>query len=104
MLIEPESMLVEAHEQVDDRGLAGAGGPDDGQNLARSDVGAEVVDERLVGLVAEGDVVESRRGRPTCSSTTGSAGSGISSASSSSSKTRSAEAIVDCRRLTMLAV
>ena len=51
--------LVEAHQQVDDRGLAGAGRADDGQHLARSDVGVEVVDQRPVRLVPERYAVES---------------------------------------------
>jgi hypothetical protein len=50
--------LVEAHEQVDDRGLARAGRSDDGDRLARRDVEREVLDERLVGLVGEEHVLE----------------------------------------------
>ena len=53
--------LVEAHEQVDERRLAGAGRPDDGDRLAGRDVEIEVVDERLVRLVAERDALEGDR-------------------------------------------
>ena len=54
----PAVDLVEAQQQVDQRGLAGAGGPDDGHGLAGLHVQGEVLDERRVGQVAERDVLE----------------------------------------------
>ena len=57
----------------------------------------EVVDERLVRLVAERDVLERDRAARLARATAASAGSAISSGSSSSSNTRSAEATADWR-------
>ena len=45
--------VVEAHQQIHDRRLPRAGRPDDGDGLPRADVEVEVLDERLVRLVAE---------------------------------------------------
>ena len=50
--------LVEAQQQVHERRLAGAGGPDDGHGLALPHVQGEVLDERRVRQVAEGDVLQ----------------------------------------------
>ena len=52
--------LVEAHQQIDHRRLARAGGADDGDLLAGGDVGGEVLDDDLIrGIrVAEADVLE----------------------------------------------
>ena len=50
--------VVEAHEEIDDRGLPCAGRPDDRDSLARSHVEREVLDERPIRQVAEGDAVE----------------------------------------------
>ena len=50
--------LVEPHDQVDERRLAGAGRPDDGDGLAGLGDEREVLDERHVGVVGERDVVE----------------------------------------------
>src|SRR5262249_38331859 len=50
--------LVEAHDEVDEGGLAGAGGSDDRDRLSWVDGQGEVLDERLIGLVAEGDLLE----------------------------------------------
>ena len=96
--------LVEPHEQVDQRGLAGAGRSDDGDRLAGFDDEVEVLDERDVGQVAERDVLELDPPGDRAADRRRSATSGISSSSSSSSKTRSAEAIADWMTLAMLAV
>ena len=58
MQMRPVVDLVEAHQQVDQGRLAGAGRPDDGDRLARLDDQVEVLDERDVGQVAERDVLE----------------------------------------------
>ena len=50
--------LVEAHQKIDDGGLARPGRPHDGDRLTRVHVQVEVLDERLVGLVSEGDVLQ----------------------------------------------
>ena len=99
-VIRPPSHVVEAHQQVDQRGLAGAGRPDDRHGLAGLHDQGQVLDQRLVRLVAERHVLEGRRGpRALGQDRRASTGSGISSGSSSSSKTRSAEATADCRTL-----
>ena len=103
-VIRPAVDLVEAHQQVDERRLAGAGGPDDGDRLARLDDQVQVLDERRVGLVAERDALERDPAGGLAPARRGVAVSGISSASSSSSKTRSAEATADWRTFMMLAV
>src|SRR5438046_536386 len=53
--------LVEAHEQVDQSGLARAGGADDGDCLPGAHVYVHVFDERLLRLVAEVHVVNAHR-------------------------------------------
>src|SRR5439155_18943067 len=50
--------LVEAHEQFDDGRLAGARRANDRDRLSRRNIEAEVLDERLLGLIAEGHAVE----------------------------------------------
>ena len=88
--------LVEAHDQVHERGLARAGRADDRDRLARLGDERQVLDERVLRVVGERDVVEldaalrvevlerhERRPRSP-------------PRASSSSKTRSAEAIPDC--------
>ena len=50
--------LVEPHDEVDERRLARAGRPDDGHGLTGADREVEVLDERLVGHVGEGHVLE----------------------------------------------
>ena len=90
--------LVEAHEQVDERRLARAGRPDDGDRLAGLRDEREVFDQRLVRLVAERDVLErdlaAHGGRAP-----GGRGVGRCSSASSNSNTRSAEATPDCSML-----
>ena len=53
--------LIEAHEQVDQRGLAGAGRADDGDRLAGLGLQRQVLDQRLGRIVAELDVVEAHQ-------------------------------------------
>ena len=48
-VIAPAVELVEAHQQVHDRRLAGARGPDDGNRLARFGDEVQPVDQRPVG-------------------------------------------------------
>src|SRR5262249_54649303 len=50
--------VIEASEQVDDRGLAGAARPDDGDDLAGMDLERDVMQDRLFGVVTKGDVLE----------------------------------------------
>ena len=50
--------IVEALQQLDERGLAGAGGTDDGDGLAGLRLAAKVVDDGLVGRVAKLDMVK----------------------------------------------
>src|SRR5450759_2253879 len=50
--------FVETHEQVDHRGLARAGGPDDRDSLPGRHLKGEVLDEGLVRLVAEGHALQ----------------------------------------------
>ncbi len=50
--------VVEARQQQGDGGLAGAGGADDGHGLAGPHPQAEVVEHRVLAVVAEGHVVE----------------------------------------------
>ena len=50
--------LVEAHDQVDERGLAGAGRADDGDGLTGLGHERERLDEQPVGVVGKGDVAE----------------------------------------------
>ena len=50
--------IIEPHEQIDEGGLAAAGGADDGDALAGLDVQRQALDERAVGQIAEGDVLD----------------------------------------------
>ena len=50
--------VVEAHEQVDDRRLACAGGPHDGDRLARLGGEGEALDELRLGIIGEVDLIE----------------------------------------------
>ena len=50
--------VVEAHEQLDHGGLAGARGADQRDGLAFRHLGREVLDHRLLRIVAEAHVVE----------------------------------------------
>ena len=86
--------LVEAHEQVDQRGLAGPGRADDGHRLPGLHLHVQVFDQRHIRKVAEGHVLELHVAFA-CFSTTGLAGSADCSVSSSSSNTRSDEATAD---------
>ena len=45
--------VVEAHRQLGDRGLAGSGGPDDGEAPARGDVEVDVPQHQLAAVVGE---------------------------------------------------
>jgi hypothetical protein len=57
-VIVPPFELVEPHQQVHQRRLARAGGPDDGDGRSRLGVRLRSLDERLVRHVGELDVVE----------------------------------------------
>ena len=50
--------LVEAHQEVDQGRLARAGRPDDGDGVTRLDDEVQVLDERGIGEVAEGHVLQ----------------------------------------------
>ena len=50
--------VVEAGEQAGDGALAGAGGADDGDGLAGVDMQIQVAQDRLVAVVAKGDMLE----------------------------------------------
>src|ERR1017187_1920685 len=50
--------LVEAHEQIYDRGFASASWSDDGDGVARGHFETEVLDERLVSVITETHVVQ----------------------------------------------
>lgn len=50
--------IVKAHEQLDHRGLAGTGRPDDGDRFTGGHVAAPVVYDRLPGVIAEAHVAE----------------------------------------------
>ena len=54
----PGPDVVEAHEQVDDGGLAGARRTHDRHGLAGPNLEVEIADQRIVGLVAEVDVLQ----------------------------------------------
>ena len=96
--------LVEAHQQVDERRLAGARRADDRDRAARLGHEVQVLDERRVRLGSGTRRPRRRPRRGRRASTLGATGSAITSASSSSSKTRSADATADWRTLAMLAV
>ena len=53
----PRGDVVEARQQVEDRGLAGAGGADERDRFAGLDGEAHAVERRRVAI-GEGDVVE----------------------------------------------
>ena len=57
-VIRPPCHLVEAHHQVDQRGLAGPGGPDDRDGLPRLGDEGELLDERGLRVVGERHVLE----------------------------------------------
>ena len=50
--------IIEAHQQFDHGGLAGAGRADDGDLLAGFGVEGEIVDDDLIRAVAEVDILE----------------------------------------------
>ena len=50
--------IIEAHEQVDEGGLAAAGRADDGNALAGLYVEGKALDQRAVGQVAEGNILQ----------------------------------------------
>ncbi len=50
--------VIKAHEQVDERGLAAARGADDGHPLTGPDGKAQIPDEGLCRVIAEGDVLK----------------------------------------------
>ena len=58
VVIAPAVEFVEAHDQVDERGLAGAGRADDGDGLAGLGDERQVGDQRVVRVVGERHVVE----------------------------------------------
>ena len=100
----PAVELVEAHQQVDERRLAGAGRADDRDVAPGCDVEARSSISGSIGLVAEGHVLERDRAHGLAERRPAGDRVGDSSGSSSSSNTRSAEATADCSTLTMLAV
>ncbi len=53
--------FVEPHDEVHEGRLAGAGRPDDRDRLTRFDPERQIADERTLGRVGEGDVVEHDR-------------------------------------------
>ena len=63
--------LVEPHDQVDERGLAGAGRADDGDRLARLGDERQVLDQRLVRVVARTRRARTRPGPCGSRSSTG---------------------------------
>ena len=50
-------LVVKAHQQVDDRGLARAGGADNGRDRAGRGAERQVVQDDLAGFIAEGNVL-----------------------------------------------
>ena len=92
--------LVEPHDQVHEGGLARAGRADDRDRGAGLGDKVQVADEGLVRVVGEPDVVE--LDQPARLRVRERAlGSGLWSSKSRNSKTRSADAMPDCRTLTM---
>jgi hypothetical protein len=91
----PAVELVEPHDQVHERGLAGAGRADDRDGLAR--VRPPARDPAISGAVrVVGERTSSKATRPrTGAGSVGSADGRRLSSASSSSKTRSAEAMPD---------
>ena len=55
--------VIEAGDQVDERGFARAGRPDNRDDLARRDVQTDVVQHGMIGIVAECDALELHRAR-----------------------------------------
>ncbi len=66
--------FVEAHQQIDQRGLAGSGRSYDGDHLSRLDVDIHVLHQDGVGLITEPDMLELHGTR---SSLEGGCGGGI---------------------------
>ena len=58
MSTRPDGGVVEAGDQLGQGGLARPGGPDEGHRLPGGDAQVHVVEDRAVGVVAEGHVVE----------------------------------------------
>ena len=87
--------VVKAVEQLDDGGLARAGGADDRDLLARLDPEAEVAQHRLARTVGEGDVVEDDLAAPRATRWD-CAGLAIAGDSSISASIRSTDASADC--------
>ncbi len=56
----PGVNFVEAHDEIDQRRLAGPGGPDYGDRMARFGSQVQILDQRLVGCIAERDRLESQ--------------------------------------------
>src|SRR5690606_8196581 len=52
--------VIEAVEQTRDGGLAGAGGADNGDGLASGHLEADALEDRTVGVVVEGDILEAQ--------------------------------------------
>ena len=50
--------IVETHQKVDDRGLSGAGRPDDSDDRTGRGMHAEVMDDRHIRQIAESDIVQ----------------------------------------------
>ena len=50
--------VVEARDEVDEAGLAGAAAADEGDGLARLGVDDDVLEHDVAGLVAEGDMLQ----------------------------------------------
>ena len=104
----PRADVVEPQQQVDDRGLARAGRPDDADALAGLDDERHVAEHVVVVVIGEPDVFErdtrrcarSRGGCRRCSRRSFD-GSGrlIATGVSSSWKIRSDDAIAPCRTL-----
>ena len=54
----PAVYVIETHQQLDDRRLPRAGRPYDGDHLSGFHIQVEVLNNNLVGLIAEPDVIE----------------------------------------------
>ena len=50
--------IVEAHQELDDGRLAGAGRPDDGHFLPRFDLRREIIDDYFVRVITEAHMLE----------------------------------------------
>ena len=84
--------VVEARDQVGDRGLARAGRADQGDGLAGLGAEADVLEDRPARIVGAGDVLELDRARPAAAATVASARSATLTGVSRISKMRSDEA------------